>query len=71
MVEYSHEVFAASRSGSILATLIKRIVGAACLFAFPALWFAIPGQVPEARLLGLAISIMLIGIAGLCLLGRR
>ncbi|MFP7571507.1 hypothetical protein [Marivita sp. S2033] len=50
--------------------LFRRIIGVACLIAVPGTWIAVHGALPEARIMGLAMSVVLMGFAGLCLLRR-
>lgn len=58
------------RGFSILRVFLP-VIGAACLVAIPGLWVFVPQDVPEVRVLGLAMTIMLIGISGLCFIGQR
>ena len=71
MVHYNDADDILYRKSRFLSRFFRRVGGTACLCAIPGLWIAIPDSVPEARLLGLAITNMLIGASGLCLLGRR
>ncbi|MCL3883472.1 hypothetical protein [Marivita sp. GX14005] len=54
-----------------LMRLVLRLVGIACLMAIPGVWIATPQALPEARIVGLALSVVLMGAAGLCLSDRR
>ena len=57
------------RGANTLGRLVRRIIGIACLIAVPGLWIAVQGALPEARILGLGLSVVLMGLAGLCFLG--
>ncbi|WP_416882318.1 hypothetical protein [Marivita sp.] len=50
--------------------LIRRVCGIACLIAVPGIWIAVQGALPEARVMGLGLSVIVMGLAGLCLFGR-
>ena len=67
MVHYD-ENFA--RSKTSIGTLVRRVLGIACLIAVPGIWIAVHGALPEARIMGLGLSVMVMGVAGLCLFGR-
>ena len=58
------------RSQSSVGTLVRRILGIACLIAVPGIWIAVQGELPEARIMGLGLSVIVMGFAGLCLFGR-
>ncbi|WP_439121458.1 hypothetical protein [Marivita sp.] len=58
------------RSQSSVGTLVRRILGIACLIAVPGIWIAVQGALPEARIMGLGLSVIVMGFAGLCLFGR-
>ncbi|MBM2322214.1 MULTISPECIES: hypothetical protein [Marivita] len=58
------------RSQSSVGTLVRRILGIACLIAVPGIWLAVQGALPEARIMGLGLSVIVMGFAGLCLFGR-
>lgn len=57
------------RGSNTLGRLVRRIVGLACLIAVPGIWIAVRGALPEARVLGLALSLVVMGLAGLCFAG--
>jgi hypothetical protein len=67
MVHYD-ENFA--RSKTSIGTLVRRVLGIACVIAVPGIWIAVHGALPEARIMGLGLSVMVMGVAGLCLFGR-
>ena len=67
MVHYD-ENFA--RSKTSIGTLVRRVLGIACVIAVPGIWIAVHGALPEARIMGLGLSVMGMGVAGLCLFGR-
>jgi hypothetical protein len=52
-----------------LGRLFRHILGIACLIALPGIWIAVQGAVPEARILGLALLVVVMGLAGLCFFG--
>ena len=58
------------RSQSSVGTLVRRLLGIACLIAVPGIWIAVQGALPEARIMGLGLSVIVMGFAGLCLFGR-
>lgn len=68
MVHYDETYISARPS---ISRVFKRLCGVACLIAIPGIWIAVNGALPEARIIGLSLSIVLIGIAGLCLIGRK
>lgn len=57
------------RGANTLGRLFRRIIGIACLIAVPGIWIAVQGALPEARILGLGLSVVVMGLAGLCFLG--
>lgn len=59
------------RGAHTINRLIRRIIGMACLIALPGIWIAVQGAAPEARILGLALSIVVMGLAGLCFFGSN
>lgn len=67
MVHYDENY---ARSGMSLGVLVRRILGIACVIAVPGIWIAMQGALPEARIMGLGLSVVLMGLAGLCLFGR-
>ena len=71
MIEFNEDSHAAYRPSRFLSRFFRRVIGIACLIAIPALWITALDALPEARILGLAISIILIGAAGLCFTERR
>ena len=68
MVHYDDKYVQGSQS---LARFFRRLIGLACLIAVPGIWIAVHGALPEARLVGLSLSVILIGVAGLCLIEPR
>ncbi len=50
--------------------MVQRLIGIACLIAVPGIWIAVQGALPEARIMGLGLSVVVMGSAGLCLFGR-
>lgn len=66
MVHYDESYM---RGANTLGRLVRRIIGIACLIAVPGIWIAVQGALPEARILGLALSIVVMGLAGLCFMG--
>lgn len=58
------------RTHGAVGKLIRCIIGIACLIAVPGIWIAVQGALPEARLMGLGLSVIVMGLAGLCLFGR-
>lgn len=71
MVEFHHGYVHSARRPRSPGLWLQRLVGVACLFALPGIWMFVPHALPEARIFGLAITIILIGVAGLCFFGRR
>lgn len=71
MVEMSNGIYHVRRPSRFLSRFFRRVAGMACLIAIPGLWIAAPDALPETRVLGLGFTVMLIGAAGLCFLGRR
>lgn len=67
MVHYDESVV--PNNGAV-GKLIRRIIGIACLIAVPGIWIAVQGALPESRLMGLGLSVIVMGLAGLCLFGR-
>lgn len=67
MVHYNENYV---RIQSSVGTLVRRILGIACLIAVPGIWIAVQGALPEARIMGLGLSVIVMGFAGLCLFGR-
>jgi hypothetical protein len=67
MVHYDENY---ARSRMSLGVLVRRILGIACVIAVPGIWIAMQGALPEARIMGLGLSVVLMGLAGLCLFGR-
>ena len=57
------------RGSGTLGRLVRHIVGIACLIALPGIWIATLNALPEARILGLALSVIIMGLAGLCFFG--
>ncbi|WP_292293415.1 hypothetical protein [Marivita sp.] len=57
------------RGAHTIGRLMRRILGMACLIALPGIWIGVQGAAPEARIMGLALSIVVMGLAGLCFLG--
>ncbi|WP_299785551.1 hypothetical protein [uncultured Marivita sp.] len=66
MVHYDENYL---RGANTLGRLFRRIIGIACLIAVPGIWIAVQGALPEARILGLGLSVIVMGLAGLCFLG--
>ena len=66
MVHYDESYL---RGSGTLGRLVRRIIGIACLIALPGIWIATQNALPEARILGLALSVVVMGLAGLCFLG--
>ncbi|MCI5111118.1 MAG: hypothetical protein MRY75_11250 [Marivita sp.] len=58
------------RGNGSVGKLVKRICGFACVIAVPGIWVAVQGALPEARIMGLGLSVIVMGLAGLCFLGR-
>lgn len=54
------------RGANTLNRLFRRIIGIACLIAVPGIWIALQGALPEARIMGLALSVVVMGLSGLC-----
>lgn len=54
------------RGANTIGRLMRRIIGIACLIAVPGIWIALQGALPEARIMGLALSVVVMGLAGLC-----
>ena len=71
MTDYSNDFSAGARTTTTGSRVVRKIVGLACVIAVPSIWFAMEGALPEARIMGLALSVVLMGVAGLCFLGRR
>lgn len=67
MVHYDEKYI---RGHGSVSSLVRRICGIACLIAVPGIWIAVQGALPEARIMGLGLSVVVMGLAGLCLLGR-
>ena len=66
MVHYDESYL---RGSGTLVRLVRRIIGIACLIALPGIWIATQNALPEARILGLALSVVVMGLAGLCFFG--
>ncbi|MCK0151007.1 hypothetical protein MWU54_13285 [Marivita sp. S6314] len=60
-----------TRSTPSVGRLFKRLLGIACLLSVPGIWFAVNGALPEARIMGLSLSVVLMGLAGICLFERK
>jgi len=58
-----------ARGEHALSRLVLRVLGIACLIAVPGIWVATQGALAEARIMGLALSLVVLGIAGLCFSG--
>ncbi len=58
------------RGADTVGRVFRRILGIACLIAVPGIWMAVQGALPEARIMGLALSVIVMGLGGLCLFGR-
>lgn len=58
------------RGQNTIGRLVRRILGIACLIAIPGIWIAVQGALPEARIMGLGLSVAVMGVAGLCFFGR-
>ncbi|SHH77750.1 hypothetical protein [Marivita hallyeonensis] len=71
MVEFNDPFFGNARPARSVSRWTRRLFGVACLIAVPGIWIAVQDALPEARILGLALSIVVMGIAGLCFVGRR
>jgi hypothetical protein len=71
MVHLSHDDYHHRHRPDALGMLVRRVLGAACLLAVPAVWIASLGALPEAKLLGMALALVLMGLGGLCLFARR
>ncbi|HKK97196.1 MAG TPA: hypothetical protein VJ928_03385 [Marivita sp.] len=71
MVEYNDGFYGNARQARSVGRWTRRVVGMACMIAVPGIWIAVQGALPEQRVLGLALSVVLMGVAGLCFLGRR
>ncbi|MGJ8604653.1 MAG: hypothetical protein ACSHXH_11050 [Marivita sp.] len=67
MVHYDESY---TKDAHSLGRLVWRIVGIACLIAIPGIWIAVHGAVAEARIMGLGLSVVLMGLAGLCFARR-
>ncbi len=67
MVHYDENYI---RNQSSVGTMLRRVLGIACLIAVPGIWIAVQGALPEARIFGLGLSVVVMGLAGLCLFGR-
>jgi hypothetical protein len=67
MVHYDENY---ARSRTSFGLLLRRILGIACVIAVPGIWIAMQGALPEARMMGLGLSVVVMGLAGLCLFGR-
>lgn len=66
MVHYDQQH---GRGEHALSRLVRHIFGIACLISVPGIWAATQGALPEARIMGLALSLVVLGIAGLCFAG--
>lgn len=71
MVEVNDEFYGRPRPARSVSRWTRRLFGIACLIAMPGIWIAVQGALPEQRILGLSLSIILMGVAGLCFVGRR
>ncbi|MCR9108702.1 hypothetical protein [Marivita sp. XM-24bin2] len=58
------------RGATTVSRVLRRVFGIACLIAVPGIWIAVQGALPEARIMGLGLSVIVMGLAGLCLFGR-
>jgi len=50
---------------------VRRLFGMACLIAVPGIWIAVQDALPEALILGLALSLVILSVGGLCFVGER
>lgn len=71
MVEFNDTRYGAVRSHSGLGRWARRLFGFACLLAVPGILVSTIGALPEARILGLALSLVIAAVAGFCLVSRR
>ncbi|MFP7672819.1 hypothetical protein ACG74X_05620 [Marivita sp. S0852] len=69
MVDLNDEFYGAPRQARSVGRWTRRLFGLACVIAVPGIWIAVQGALPEQRILGLALSLVLMGVAGLCFLG--
>ncbi|WP_439124500.1 hypothetical protein [Marivita sp.] len=67
MVHYDENYM---RGRNTVGRVMRRIIGIACLIAVPGIWIATQGALPEARVMGLGLSVIVMGFAGLCFFGR-
>jgi hypothetical protein len=68
MVEFNDTRYGNPRS---VSRWTRRLFGMACLIAVPGIWVAVQDALPEARIFGLALSLVILGFGGLCFVGRR
>ena len=71
MVDINDEFYGRARPARSVSRWTRRLFGIACLIAVPGIWIATQDALPEQRILGLALSIIVMGVAGLCFVGRR
>lgn len=71
MVEFNDAFYGNARPARSVGRWTRRLFGIACLIAVPGIWVSVQDALPEARIMGLALSLVVMGLAGLCFIGRR
>ena len=71
MVEFNDAFYGNARPARSVERWTRRLFGIACLIAVPGIWVSVQDALPEARIMGLALSLVVMGLAGLCFIGRR